>query len=323
MNILITGCAGFIGFHLVQKISNKKNINIIGIDIINAYYDVNLKLDRLNIIKKIKNFKFYKIDINNNKKLEYLFKKYKISLVVHLAAQAGVRYSILNPKSYVDNNIYGFFNILEAVRKFNVKKIIYASSSSVYGSSDHFPTKEKQNTDEPKSFYAATKKCNEIFASSYSSLYKIDCIGLRFFTVYGPFGRPDMSLYKFVDSIYKNKKVEIYNFGNHQRDFTYIDDVINSLEKIIFIRNSSKASNTVYNVATGKPISLRRYLTSIEKIIGRKAKVKLLPFQKGDAIKTHASNIELFKKISYKPSTDIMVGLNNFIEWYKNYNNIN
>ena len=322
MNILITGCAGFIGFHLVKKLCNRKNTKVIGIDNINSYYDVKLKKSRLNIIEKIHNFNFYKIDINNLSKLEKIIKNHKIDQIIHLAAQAGVRYSILNPKTYLDNNVNSFFNILECAKNYKIKKLIYASSSSVYGSRKKFPLFEDDKTDEPQSFYAATKKCNEIMAYSYSAIYNLNCIGLRFFTVYGPYGRPDMSLYKFVDSIYKNKKIDLYNYGNHYRDFTYVDDVIDSIEKIILIKQKSKIPYNIINIGSNNPLSLKKYLSMIEKIIGKKAKVRKLPFQKGDSIKTHASNRKLFKKISYKPNTNLLTGLEQFINWYKKYNNL-
>jgi len=322
MNILVTGCAGFIGFHLVQKLSKRKNIKIVGIDNLNTYYDVELKLKRLKIIKKINNFSFYKININNLLKLKNIFKIHKFDHVIHLAAQAGVRYSILNPNTYLENNISGFFNVLECSRNNNIKKLIFASSSSVYGSSKKFPFVEGDNTDHPESFYAATKKCNEIMAHSYSKIYNLNCIGLRFFTVYGSYGRPDMALYKFVDSIYKNKKINLYNYGNHFRDFTYVDDVVNSIDKIIDIKKNSRKLYDIFNIGSNDPVSLKKYLSMIEKIIGKNAKVNLLPFQKGDSLKTHASNEHLFKETSYKPKTNLLIGLKEFINWYKKYKGI-
>ena len=229
MKILITGCAGFIGYHLSKKLS-LNNDKIFGIDNLNNYYDVDLKKKRLNNLSS-KNFSFSKIDIKDYKNLKKFFKKNRFDIVYHLAAQAGVRYSIFNPETYFENNLKGFFNILECCREFKIKNLIFASTSSVYGKQKKFPLKEKYLTDKPLSFYAATKKCNEIMAYSYSQIYNLKCTALRFFTVFGPFGRPDMALYKFSNSIVKNKNLELYNSGNHTRDFTYIDDVIIYLER--------------------------------------------------------------------------------------------
>ncbi len=315
MKILITGCAGFIGYHLAKKLflSNDK---IFGIDNLNNYYDIDLKKKRLNNLKS-KNFFFYKIDIKNYKKLSKLFKKNKFDIVYHLAAQAGVRYSIKNPESYFDNNLKGFFNILECCRKFKVKNLIFASTSSVYGKQKKFPLKENYSTDRPISFYAATKKCNEIMAYSYSEIYKLKCTALRFFTVFGPFGRPDMALYKFSSSIVKNEKLELYNSGKHIRDFTFIDDVIIYLERF----KNKKQSNyfEVFNVCSNKPISLKKYLNYIEKNLGLKAKVKKLKLQQGDVVKTHGENKKIKKHLGNHIFKKIDVGIHRFIIWFKKY----
>ena len=320
-NILVTGSAGFIGFHLVSKLINK-NKNIINIDNLNNYYDVKLKkkrLKKLNAICKLKKAKFifYKVDISNKKKLLNIFKKYKISKVVHLAAQAGVRYSFKKPQLYVDTNLIGFFNILEACRLNNIKNLIYASSSSVYGDSKNFPFKENKMSNAPLQFYAATKICNEVMAHSYSKLYKINVTGLRFFTVYGPNGRPDMAYYSFTKKILENKKILVFNHGNHHRDLTYIDDIVRGILLVIF-KKQVKLYQT-FNIGNGKPIKLMSLINYLEKFLNKKAKITFLNKQKGDMDKTFAS-INLFKKnYGYKPRVKPRVGLNKFVAWYLNY----
>ncbi len=320
MNILITGCAGFIGFHLVKKFSNKKNINIVGLDNLNNYYDTKLKLDRLKIIKKLNNFKFIKTDITNYKKLETIFKKNNFDIVYHLAAQAGVRYSFENPKVYIETNINGFFNIIEISRLYNIKKFFFASSSSVYGESKKFPLKESFNTDNTTSLYGSTKKSNEVLATTYSSLYKMHCIGLRFFTVYGPYGRPDMSLYKFTEAIIRRKKLYLYNYGNHIRDFTYVDDVTESIYRLSKKKNKIKNNFIeIYNIGSNNPKTLINYVNMIEKLLSKNARIVKVPFQKGDILKTHASINLLHKRINYKPSTNMLIGIKSYIDWFKSY----
>tara|TARA_B100000927_G_scaffold291238_1_gene292510 strand:+ start:1377 stop:2333 length:957 start_codon:yes stop_codon:yes gene_type:complete len=315
MKILITGCAGFIGYHLSKKLS-LNNDKIFGIDNLNNYYDVDLKKKRLNNLSS-KNFFFSKIDIKDFNNLKKFFKKNKFDIVYHLAAQAGVRYSIFNPETYFENNLKGFFNILECCRKFKVKNLIFASTSSVYGKQKKFPLKENYSTDRPISFYAATKKCNEIMAYSYSEIYKLKCTALRFFTVFGPFGRPDMALFKFSSSIVKNKKLELYNSGNHTRDFTFIDDVIIYLERF----KNKKQSNyfEVFNVCSNKPISLKKYLSYIEKNLKLKAKVKKLKLQQGDVVKTHGENKKIKKHLGNHIFKKIDLGIHHFIIWFKKY----
>ena len=315
MKILITGCAGFIGYHLSKKLS-LNNDKIFGIDNLNNYYDVDLKKKRLNNLSS-KNFFFFKIDIKDFNNLKKFFKKNKFDIVYHLAAQAGVRYSIFNPETYFENNLKGFFNILECCRKFKVKNLIFASTSSVYGKQKKFPLKENYSTDRPISFYAATKKCNEIMAYSYSEIYKLKCTALRFFTVFGPFGRPDMALFKFSSSIVKNKKLELYNSGNHTRDFTFIDDVIIYLERF----KNKKQSNyfEVFNVCSNKPISLKKYLSYIEKNLKLKAKVKKLKLQQGDVVKTHGENKKIKKHLGNHIFKKIDLGIHHFIIWFKKY----
>ena len=316
MKILITGCAGFIGYHLTESLTKNRD-KVIGIDNLNNYYDINLKKKRL-INLKSKNFSYSKIDIKNYKTLRGFFKKNKFDLVYHLAAQAGVRYSILSPETYFDNNLKGFFNILECCREFKIANLIFASTSSVYGKQKHFPLSEKNSTDQPLSFYAATKKCNEIMAYSYSEIYKLKCTAIRFFTVYGPLGRPDMALYKFSEAIKKNKNLELYNSGKHTRDFTYIDDVVLYLKKLRNVKQ--KKLFETYNICSNNPIKLRRYLNIIEQNFKKKAKIKKLKLQKGDVVKTHGDNTKIKKLLGSIRFTSVEDGVSRFINWFKSYN---
>lgn len=313
MRILVTGSAGFIGYHLSKALIKDKNNKVYGIDNLNAYYDVKLKKLRLLDLKS-KNFKFIKIDIQKQKPLKKIFKKYKFDIVYHLAAQAGVRYSILNPKTYFDSNLTGFFNILEACRNNKVKHLIFASTSSVYGKQTKYPIKEQFNTDRPLSFYAATKKCNEVMAYAYNNIYNLKCTALRFFTVFGPMGRPDMALYKFANSLRKNKVVYLFNRGNHFRDFTYIDDVIYYLLKIK--SDKTKKNYEIYNVCSNNPVSLKKYYFEIKKYFKKKPKVKKIELQKGDVVKTHGSNIKLKEKFGFKNFLNIELGIKNFVSWF-------
>lgn len=323
MNILITGAAGFVGFHLTKIImQNSSSDTIIGLDNLNNYYDVSLKKKRLAILNQNKNFKFYKIDIRNKKKIFFILKKYKPKIIINLAAQAGVRYSILNPQAYIDSNISGFLNILENAAKLNIDKIIYASSSSVYGKNSKLPFSEIDKTDNPISMYAVTKKTNELMASCYSDLYKMKLIGLRFFTAYGIFGRPDMALFKFVDLISKNKKIDIYNYGNMRRDFTYVDDLVYSIFKIVEklkIDHRNKSYNEIFNIGNNSPSTLKQYIRFIEKFLNKKAKKNKIKIQKGDVKSTYADNNKLFKFIGYRPNTKIEKGIKIFVNWYKDY----
>ncbi len=337
MYIFVTGAAGFIGFHTIKRLLLLKK-KVIGIDNLNNYYDINLKKNRINFLKKNfdKNFKFFKMDLKKNNQIISIFKKYKISIVINLAAQAGVRYSLKEPRQYLDSNIIGFFNLLETSKNFKVKRFIFASTSSVYGNNIKIPFKEEHTADHPIQFYAATKRSNELIAHSYSSLYGIETIGLRFFTVYGPWGRPDMALFKFVKNILNKEIIEIYNNGNHIRDFTYIDDIVDGIiltvhsNKIFHDRLSKKNNLTpdrsnskfrVFNIGSGKEISLMKYINLIEKELKLKAYKKFLPLQKGDIRKTLA-NINNLKKIGYKPKIGPKKGIKNFVNWYKNYYNI-
>ena len=318
MKILVTGCAGFIGFHLSSFLL-KKNIKVIGIDNINDYYDINLKKNRLKILKTYKKFSFNKFDLINKKKLDLVIKKNRIKIIIHLAAQAGVRYSIKNPNSYFKNNLEVFFNILEVSRFYKINHLMFASTSSVYGENLSYPSKESSNTDNPLSFYAATKKSNEIMAYTYSNIFKLPCTGLRFFTVYGPYGRPDMALFKFTKNILENKKIELFNNGNHARDFTYIDDVIDGIFSIIKKPKKHKIPFSIFNIGNGNSKKLKDYIKLIEKNLALKAKVKKLPMQAADIKKTHSdiSNLNLYS--GYTPKVNIEIGVKRFINWYREY----
>ena len=314
MTIYITGVAGFIGFHLAKKLCLQGH-KVFGVDNINSYYDIRLKKARLNILKKNKNFFFTKIDIINFKKLSQHIKNKKPEIIYHLAAQAGVRYSIDFPDQYISSNIQGFLNILESIRKTKIKHLIYASSSSVYGSNTNYPFLTSDKTDSPISLYAVTKKSNELMAEAYGSLYNIKSTGLRFFTVYGPWGRPDMALFKFTKLITENKKIEIYNNGNMIRDFTYIDDVINSL---VLLKNKYPKTNTkVYNLGCGEPVKLSKFIGFIEDSLDVRAKKKFLSMQPGDVKKTFAYSEDLFSLINYRPKTSISEGIKEFVNWYR------
>jgi len=313
---IVTGCAGFIGYHVCESLL-KKNYSVVGIDNLNNYYDIDLKLSRLKNLNKKKNkFKFHKIDISNFKKLEKVFFKLKSFKVIHLAAQAGVRYSLTHPKTYIRSNLLGFWNILELSKKYSGKHFVFASSSSVYGDNKKSPFSEKHNTDKPIQLYAATKKSNEIIAYSYSSLHKMKVTGLRFFTVYGPWGRPDMAIYSFTKNIINNKKIDIYNKGHHYRDFTYIDDIVSGI--LSATHRVNKSNYEIYNIGNGKPIYLKKLILIIEKILKKKAKIIFLPRQKGDMISTYASTAK-FDKSFKKNFLPLNKGIMKFIKWYKKY----
>ncbi len=319
MKVLVTGCAGFIGYHVVLKLLKFKKYKVYGIDNLNHYYDVDLKKNRLKELKKNKKFIFKKLDINNNNEIKKIFYNKKFEIIIHLAAQAGVRYSIYNPKVYFDSNISGFFNIIENSRINKVKHLIYASTSSVYGNNDKFPLKEEFNTDKPLSFYAASKKTNEIIAYSYSNIYKLPTTALRFFTVYGPMGRPDMSLYLFTKSMIKNVHLNIFNKGNHIRDFTYVNDVVECIVRIINKPSKNIIPYEIYNIGGNKPEKLMNFVKIISKNLKIKPKIIYKSLQQGDVYKTHASIKKLSKKINYLPKTTIKTGIKNFINWYKKY----
>ena len=313
--ILITGCAGFIGFHLAQKLLNKKK-KVIGIDNIDSYYSRSKKYQRLSIIKKYKNFKFLKVDLNNYDRVNSLIKKYNIDLVIHLAAQPGVRISIKHPHNTLKQNLIPFINILELSRLKKVKKFIYASSSSVYGESKIYPFNEKDFQNIPVSVYGATKLSNEIIAESYSRNFNLKCVGLRFFTVYGPYGRPDMAYYSFLDNLRNNKSIKVFNKGKMMRDFTFIDDVINGILKVIQIK--FKKNHDVLNIGKGKPDKLMDLIILLEKYYKKKFTIKYtnnVPL--GDIKKTYSKVSKAKKTINWDPKTNLKSGIKKFVNWYK------
>ena len=324
MNILLTGYAGFIGFHLTLSLIKDKSIkNIYGLDNLNKYYDINLKKNRLKLLRiadsqnKLIEFNF---DIKNDKKLKNSFKNIKIDAVINLAAQAGVRYSFINPKSYIDTNIVGFFNILELVKNKKILKLIFASTSSSYGSQSITPYKEDLMNNTPLQLYAATKISNEVMAHSYSHLYGFKSIGLRFFTVYGPYGRPDMAIYKFTDAIYKNKKIDLYGSGKMLRDCTYVDDIVIGIIKTLKNKTTSRDYNhNIYNIGYGNPVTVKTILKEIEKNTNKKANIRIIPKHNSEMDKTYCSTIKFNKKFNFKAKTDINEGLKKFNDWYKSY----
>ena len=337
MSILVTGAAGFIGFHITKRLL-KDGFNVVGLDNINSYYDVNLKRARLNILnefsKNLSNkFNFLEIDIKNNESLKKCFEKYDCRVVINLAAQAGVRYSLENPSSYIDSNIVGFSNILENCRHNKVEHLIYASSSSVYGGNKKQPFMEDHNVDHPVSLYAASKKANELMAHTYSHLFNLPTTGLRFFTVYGPWGRPDMALFLFTKAIFENKPIQIFNHGEMTRDFTFIDDITESLSRIVQKKATSDSSFDLYNpnpkkswapyrifnIGNSNPTKLMDFIFAIEEKIGKNAIKNYEEIQPGDVSSTFAETESLQKWIGFKPNTSIKDGIDKFVDWYKEY----
>jgi UDP-glucuronate 4-epimerase len=330
--VLITGAAGFIGFHLSRRLL-KNGCHVTGIDNLNPYYDVKLKEARLERLTQFENFSFYKIDLSDRKSLEAIFNNTKYDVVVNLAAQAGVRYSIENPHAYVDSNIVGFVNLLECCRHNDVKHLVFASSSSVYGANTKLPFSVHNNVDHPVSLYAATKKSNELMAHTYSHLYGMHCTGLRFFTVYGPWGRPDMALFLFTKAILEDKPIKVFNHGRMQRDFTYIDDIVEGVVRIMGRLpepdptwngnnpdpGTSYARYKIYNIGNNNPVELMEFIGVIEKVLGKKAKKEFLDLQPGDVPATYADIDDLIKDVGFKPETTIETGINQFILWYNKY----
>jgi UDP-glucuronate 4-epimerase len=329
-NILVTGVAGFIGFHVTRRLLDN-GFYVIGYDNVNNYYDTKLKEDRINILQKYPAFQFVRNDLCDNNILEQLFNENKFDTVIHLAAQAGVRYSLENPRVYINSNIVGFLNILECCRKYNTKHLIYASSSSVYGLNTKQPFSENDPVDHPASLYAATKKSNELMAHTYSHLFGLPTTGLRFFTVYGPWGRPDMAIFKFTKNILENKPIDVYNNGKMKRDFTYIDDVAEGIIRIIdhiptnnqtdnlATPATSKAPFRIYNIGNNNPVELLKLISVLESTLDRKAKLNMLPMQSGDVTETFADISRLNSKTGFTPTTNIETGIKQFVEWYKTY----
>ncbi|KRU23331.1 NAD-dependent epimerase [Psychrobacter piscatorii] len=334
MKVLVTGAAGFIGFHLIKALLKielpNENYFIVGVDNINDYYDVALKKARLKILSEISDpevFTFIKLDLADREAMSELFSTYQFDIVINLGAQAGVRYSIENPNAYIDSNVVGFVNILEGCRHHDIKHLIYASSSSVYGMNIKQPFTTSDCVDFPISLYAATKKSNELMAHSYSHLYNIPTTGLRFFTVYGPYGRPDMAYFSFTKKILAGEPIDVFNNGNMQRDFTYIDDIVNGIIRIINKAPSPQYSTIttaaapykIYNIGNNQPVTLRRFITAIEDACGKKAQENLLPMQAGDVPITYADIDELVEDIGFKPETSIEEGIKQFVDWYRQY----
>ena len=332
MKVLVTGVAGFIGFNLTARLL-REGVNVCGIDNLNDYYDVNLKKTRLSIIGKDPKFEFLLNDLSDREKIKKLFETHQFDYVINLAAQAGVRYSIENPASYIDSNLVGFGNILEGCRHSGVKHLVYASSSSVYGLNTNMPFSVRHNVDHPISLYAASKKANELMAHTYSYLYNLPTTGLRFFTVYGPWGRPDMALFLFTKAILNNEPIKVFNNGDMQRDFTYIDDIVEGVVRVMNTipeadpdwtsdkpnPSSSCVPYKLYNIGNNQPVALMAFIEAIEKAIGKKAVKEYLPLQAGDVPATYADVNDLIKDTGFKPATSIVEGINNFVKWYKEY----
>lgn len=333
--ILVTGAAGFIGVHLSNQLT-KNGYSVIGLDNMNTYYDLNLKKDRLAQLNDNRNFTFVECDLTDRERINKIFEEHQPSVVINLAAQAGVRYSIENPYAYLDSNLTGFLNILEACRNYPVDHLLYASSSSVYGGNKVAPFSTNHNVDHPVSLYAATKKSNELMAHTYSHLYNIPTTGLRFFTVYGPWGRPDMAYFSFTKDIIEGNQIKVFNHGKMERDFTYIDDIVEGIIKLIPRApeknpnwnesvdelGASFAPYRIYNIGNNSPVPLMRFINVLEEKIGKEANKQYMEMQPGDVLRTYADVSELERDIDFKPSTSIENGLGKFVKWYKEYYNI-
>lgn len=335
-NVLVTGAAGFIGFHLCRRLI-EEGYTVYGLDNLTPYYDVNLKKDRLKQLEEHDRFTFYQIDISDRPSLVWLFNDHSIDTVVNLAAQAGVRYSLKNPHAYVEANIVGFVNLLECCRHYSVEHLVFASSSSVYGANTKMPFSVHDNVDHPVSLYAASKKANELMAHTYSHLYGLSCTGLRFFTVYGPWGRPDMALFLFTKAILAGEPIKVFNHGNMQRDFTYIDDIVEGVFRVMKKKpepnpewsgmspdpGSSYAPYRIYNIGNNNPELLMRFIEVLEKKLGKTAEKTFLDLQPGDVPATYADTDDLYNDVGFKPVTSIEEGIGKFIDWYKAYYKIN
>jgi UDP-glucuronate 4-epimerase len=333
--VLVTGAAGFIGFHTSQRLLSQ-GIEVVGFDNLNEYYDVNLKHARLALLSKEKNFRFSKLDLADREGVLELFKKEKFTHVVHLAAQAGVRYSLENPYAYTDANITGFIHVLEGCRQNSVEHMVYASTSSVYGAHTHMPFSVHESVDHPVSLYAATKKANELMAHSYSYLYRMPLTGLRFFTVYGPWGRPDMALFLFTKAILSGKPIDVFNHGKMRRDFTYVDDIVEGVVRTLVLtpkENSnwdsdkadpatSSAPYRIYNIGNNQPVELLDFIHALEEALGKKAVMNMMPLQKGDVPATYADVSDLMRDVGFKPSTSVKDGVTRFVAWYRDYHKV-
>jgi len=330
--ILVTGAAGFIGFHLSRFLLDRGE-SVVGCDNLNDYYDVRLKQDRLALLEALDAFEFHRVDIADRDSVQRLFESQAFDVVVHLAAQAGVRYSLTNPHAYVDSNLVGFVNLLEGCRRNEVGHLVYASSSSVYGGNTRMPFAESDNVDHPVSLYAATKKANELMAHTYSHLYQLPTTGLRFFTVYGPWGRPDMAMFLFTKAILEGRPIDVYNHGRMQRDFTYIDDIVDGIVRVMDKPpqpdsewssdapdpSSSQAPYKIYNIGNNQPVELTRFIEVLEACLGREAEKNLLPMQPGDVPATCADIDRLHRDVGFQPATSIEEGVARFVDWYREY----
>jgi UDP-glucuronate 4-epimerase len=330
--VLVTGAAGFIGFHLTQRLL-ARGFEVVGLDNLNDYYDVRLKLDRLAQLEALQGFRFVKLGLEEREEIATLFGREKFAGVVHLAAQAGVRYSIQNPHAYIDSNIVGFMNILEGCRHNEVGHLVYASSSSVYGANTAMPFSVHQNVDHPVSLYAATKKANELMAHTYSSLYNIPTTGLRFFTVYGPWGRPDMALFLFTKAILEGRPIDVFNYGKMRRDFTFVEDIVEGVVRVLDRvpqgnsawsgaqpdPGTSYAPYRIYNIGNNSPVELLYFIEVLEAALGKKAQKNLLPIQAGDVPATYADVDDLMADVGFKPATSIEEGIGRFVKWYREY----
>jgi len=332
MKILVTGAAGFIGFYVCKQLLERGD-HVTGVDNMNDYYDVSLKEARLSMLLPYKGFSFVKADISDRSDMEELFRTGEFEKVINLAAQAGVRYSLINPHAYIESNIVGFINILEGCRHNGVKHLVYASSSSVYGANETMPFSVHDNVDHPLSLYAASKKANELMAHTYSHLYRLPTTGLRFFTVYGPWGRPDMALFLFTDAIVNNKPIKVFNYGKHRRDFTFVDDITEGIIRTLDHTaepnpgwsglkpdpGTSRAPWRVYNIGNSTPVELMDYISAIEEQLGKTAEKEYLPLQPGDVPDTYADVDQLIQDVHYKPETTVQEGIKRFVAWYKEY----
>ena len=332
MKILVTGAAGFIGFHTAKKLLERGD-EVVGLDNLNEYYDVRLKHARLEILERLAGFSFVRLDLADREGLARLFAEQKFHRVINLAAQAGVRYSIQNPLAYVDSNVVGFANVLEGCRHNGVEHLVYASTSSVYGANTNMPFSVHQNVDHPLSFYAATKKANELMAHTYAHLYALPVTGLRFFTVYGPWGRPDMALFLFTRNILAGQPIDVFNYGHHRRDFTFVDDIVEGVvrccDRVATANHawdsdapdpgSSRAPYRLYNIGNNQPVELMHYIETLEQCLGRKAQMNLLPLQQGDVPDTWADIDDLQRDAGYRPATTVETGIRRFVDWYLGY----
>lgn len=324
MATLVTGAAGFIGFHVSKRLLEEGD-RVVGLDNLNDYYDVSLKQARLRELKKYENFTFVHLDMGDREGMSKLFAEQNLEIVINLAAQAGVRYSLENPHAYVDSNLVGFMNLLEGCRYGKVKHLVFASSSSVYGANQKIPFSVEDNVDNPLSIYAATKKANELMAHTYSHLYDLPATGLRFFTVYGPWGRPDMALFLFTKAILEERAIDVFNHGKMQRDFTYVDDVVEGVvrvsQKIPDADKLSGAKYKIYNIGNNKPVELMYMIQTLEKCLGKTAAKNMMPMQLGDVPRTYADVDELMRDVGFKPDTPIEEGIQKFVDWYQDYYN--